>query len=40
MRARSPSSFIVTGTHASVPSVIGIPATATLSLIHVGTPAK
>ena len=40
IRAKSPSFFAVYAVHASVPSIVGIPATSTLSLTKVGTPAK
>jgi hypothetical protein len=39
-RAKSPSSSAGLGCHASVPSIVGIPATATLSLMNDGTPSK
>ena len=40
IRAKSPSFFAAYGVHASVPSIVGMPATSTLSLTKVGTPAK
>ena len=40
IRAKSPSTVAGRGSQASVPSSIGMPATAELSLTQVGTPAK
>ena len=41
IRAKSPSRLARrSASHASVPSIVGIPATSTLSLTQVGTPAK
>ena len=39
-RAKSPSARAGRGSHASVPCIVGMPATATLSLMNVGTPSK
>ena len=39
-RANAPSARIGRGSHASVPCIVGMPATATLSLMKVGTPSK
>src|ERR1700743_1414782 len=39
-RVNSPSTTALCGAHASVPCMVGCPATSTLSLMKVGTPAK
>jgi len=39
-RANSPSDGIGRGSHASVPCIVGMPSTATLSLMNDGTPSK
>src|SRR5271167_3611876 len=40
IRAKSPSISAGRGDHASVPRIVGSPATSTLSLMNVGTPLK